>query len=69
MVYGLEKFKEAFAAYTDNYVIIGGTACDAVLSGSSMRPRATVDIDVIIIVEKMTAEFVDAFWNFIRTCI
>ncbi len=66
MVYGLEKFKEAFAAYTDNYVIIGGTACDAVLSGSSMRPRATVDIDMIIIVEKMTAEFVDAFWNFIR---
>jgi len=25
---GLEKFREAFKAYSDNYVIIGGTACD-----------------------------------------
>lgn len=24
---GLEKFREAFEAYSDNYVIIGGTAC------------------------------------------
>ena len=40
MVVGLEKFKEAFADYTDNYVIIGGTACDIVLSenhGSLIR--------------------------------
>ncbi len=25
---GLEKFREAFEAYSENYVIIGGTACD-----------------------------------------
>ena len=27
---GLDKFREAFAEYSDNYVVIGGTACDAV---------------------------------------
>jgi len=25
---GLEKFREAFEDYSENYVIIGGTACD-----------------------------------------
>ena len=25
---GLDKFREAFEAYSDNYVIIGGTACN-----------------------------------------
>lgn len=27
MVYGLEKFKEFFGDYTNQYVFIGGTAC------------------------------------------
>ncbi len=65
MVYGIEKFKEAFAAFQDNYVVIGGTACDVVLAGSTMRARATVDIDMIIVVERLTPQFVDAFWKFI----
>jgi hypothetical protein len=29
---GLEKFREAFEAYSDNYVIIGGTACDITMT-------------------------------------
>ena len=29
---GLERFREAFEAYSDNYVIIGGTACEMVMS-------------------------------------
>lgn len=66
MVTGIDKFKEAFAQYADNYVIIGGTACDIVLQGTNMRPRATSDIDMIIIVERMTPEFAVAFWKFIR---
>lgn len=65
MVYGIEKFKEAFAGYEENYVVIGGTACDAVLSGSTMQPRATADIDMIIVVEKLSPAFVDTFWKFI----
>jgi len=66
MVGGLDKFREAFADFTDNFVIIGGTACDEVLSGTAMRPRPTLDIDIIVIVENMTAEFATAFWKFIE---
>ena len=31
---GLEKFREAFEAYSENYVIIGGTACDIAMTGT-----------------------------------
>ena len=66
MVKGIEKFREAFSAFADNYVIIGGTACDAILSKTLIEPRATVDIDMILVVEKMTAEFGNAFWQFVK---
>ena len=36
MVKGLEKFKEHFAGFEDNYVIIGGTACDIILRDTDM---------------------------------
>ena len=54
---GLDKFKEAFAQFSDNYVIIGGTA---------VRPRATHDIDMIVVVERMTPDFGRHFWDFIK---
>ena len=65
MVKGLEKFKEHFAGFEDNYVIIGGTACDIILRDADMLPRATNDIDMILIIEKMTPEFAQRFWEFI----
>lgn len=63
---GLDKFREAFGDYSDNYVIIGGTACDIVMTGTVVRPRATHDIDMIIVVESMTQDFGLRFWNFIK---
>ena len=63
---GLEKFREAFETYSENYVIIGGTACDIAMTGTAVRPRATHDIDMIVIVEKMTADFAEHFWQFVR---
>lgn len=66
MVKGIEKFREAFNAFSDNYVIIGGTACDAALSKTLIEPRATVDIDMILVVENMTPDFARAFWRFIK---
>lgn len=62
---GLDKFREAFVDYSDNYVIIGGTACDIVMTGTVVRPRATHDIDMIVVVENMTPEFGRRFWDFI----
>ncbi len=66
MVRGLEKFREHFEGFNDNYVIIGGTACDMALTGSDMPPRATDDIDMILIVDNMTPEFGKRFWQFIE---
>lgn len=62
---GLSKFREAFEEFSDNYVIIGGTACGFTMAGSVVRPRATHDIDMIVIVENMTAEFGARFWQFV----
>lgn len=63
---GLDKFREAFAEFSDNYVIIGGTACEIVMLGTVVRPRATHDIDMIVVTETMTPDFGEQFWNFIR---
>jgi len=66
MVKGIEKFKEYFSDYTDNYVIIGGTACDIIISDAALVPRATKDIDIILIVEALNADFVMQFWKFVK---
>lgn len=63
---GLEKFREAFADYTENYVIIGGTACELNMADTVVRARATHDIDMVIIVENMTEAFARRFWQFVR---
>jgi len=66
MVRGIEKFKEYFAEYEDNYIIIGGTACDILEENAGLQPRATKDIDIILIVEALSADFVKQFWDFIK---
>lgn len=65
-VIGLEKFKEYFLDFKENYVIIGGTACSILLRDTDMKPRATKDIDMILVVEKMSPEFGSQFWKFIN---
>ena len=58
---GLVKFREAFAEYSENYVVIGGAACDITMTNTVVRPRATHDIDMIVIVENMTEAFANRF--------
>ena len=65
MVRGLDIFKKYFEAYPDNSVIIGGTACDLILDEAGFIPRATKDIDIILIVEALSTEFVKQFWQFV----
>ena len=45
MVPGIDSFREKFKDYTDYYTIIGGTACDILLSEADLPFRATKDID------------------------
>jgi|LGVF01.1.fsa_nt_gb hypothetical protein len=51
MVHGLEKFKEYFGDYTNQYVFIGGTACDILMDELGALFRATKDLDMVLIVE------------------
>jgi len=66
MVKGLEIFRQHFNAFTDNYVIIGGTACDIIIDNIGLTPRATKDIDIILVIEALSPEFVANFWEFIK---
>jgi len=66
MVKGLNTFKEYFKNYSGNYVIIGGTACDIIIDDAGFEARATKDIDIILIVDALTKEFVKKFWEFIN---
>lgn len=65
MVYGLEKFRDYFGDYTNQYVFIGGTACEILLGELGVSFRATKDLDVVLIIEVLEASFVHKFWKFI----
>lgn len=66
MVKGLETFRKAMQPYKEHFVIIGGTACDIRLTGTAMIPRATDDIDIIVVIDRLTDEFVTAIWRFVK---
>ncbi|HZL09825.1 MAG TPA: hypothetical protein VFC65_07490 [Prolixibacteraceae bacterium] len=66
MVKGLDLFKAYFAAFPDNYLIIGGTARDIIMEDAGFEPKGTKDIDMILVVEALTAEFVMQFWQFVE---
>lgn len=66
MVTGFEKFKEQFQGFEDQYVIIGGTACDLIMENEELPFRATKDIDIVLIVESITVEFGKQFWKYVK---
>lgn len=66
MVLGIDSFREKFKDYTDFYTIIGGTACDILLTEADMIFRATKDIDMILIMEGNFPEFGAVFWEYIK---
>lgn len=66
MVRGLDIFKQYFEQYPNNYVIIGGSACDIIIDEAGFVPRATKDIDLILVVEALSSDFVKQFWQFIN---
>ena len=66
MVRGLDIFKDYFADFTGNYVIIGGTARDILMEEAGFEPKGTKDIDIILVVEALDTTFVRKFWEFIK---
>ena len=69
MVPGIDSFREKFKDYTDYYTIIGGTACDILLSEADLPFRATKDIDMILIMEDNFPEFASIFWEYIMNIL
>lgn len=66
MIPGIETFREKFKNYSDYYTIIGGTACDILLSEADIPFCATNDIDMILILEDNFPEFAAVFWDYIK---
>lgn len=66
MITGFTKFKEKFQEFENQYVIIGGTACELLMQNEDMTFRATKDIDIVLIVEAITVEFGRQFWEYVK---
>ena len=65
MVAGMESFIKKFSDFTDCYTIIGGAACDILMSEADTPFRATKDIDMVLIMEARFKEFAQTFWEYI----
>ncbi len=66
MVNGILKFKEFFSGFNDSYVLIGGVACDILISEVGFKFRVTKDFDIILIVDTKNKEFFKGFKGFIK---
>lgn len=66
MVKGLDVFREWFAGYPDQYLLIGGTAATLAMEEAGLEFRATKDLDVVLHVEALTTAFGETFWRFIE---
>ncbi len=65
MVAGFDSFLDKFGDYSDCYTIIGGAACDILMTNADIEFRITKDIDMILIMEARFPEFARVFWEYI----
>lgn len=66
MVNGITIFREYFKGFEDQYVLIGGAACDIAFEEREQVFRKTRDLDMVLIIEVLTPEFGDRLWEFIK---
>jgi len=66
MVRGIDSFRDWFRGYESNYIVIGGTACDLLMGEVGEEFRATKDIDMVLIVEALNAEFGSRIWEYVK---
>ena len=65
MVRGLQQFREHFAGHEESYALIGGAACDILFGEAGLPFRATKDLDIVLCVEAVSAEFATVFADFL----
>ena len=66
MVNGLKLFQEAFENFSNQYILIGGTACDLLLDEAGLSFRATRDLDIVLCIEVLEESFIRRFWRFVN---
>ncbi len=66
MVRGIEVFGEHFRELAEQYVLIGGAACDLIMDDAGLGFRATKDLDIVLCIEVLDITFAKAFWEFVH---
>jgi hypothetical protein len=66
MAKGLGLFRQHFADCADQHVLIGGTAATLAMEDAGLDFRATKDLDIVLHIEALNAEFGAAFWTFME---
>jgi hypothetical protein len=66
MVKGLDVFQEHFAAHSDQFILIGGTAATLAMEQAGLDFRATKDLDIVLHIEALNPAFGTRFWTFIE---
>lgn len=65
-VRGLDRFRDYFADDSDQFVMIGGAACDQWFTDQDLLFRPTKDLDFVLILEEVNPDFVQKLWRFIE---
>ncbi len=65
MIRGIDSFRDWFKGFENQYVIIGGTACDLLMTQGGLDFRATKDIDLVLIIEAVDLPFARRFWEYV----
>lgn len=63
---GLNTFRRYMEGLEGSYAVIGGVACDILLSSSDLPFRATRDFDTVLIADARLPETAKAIWDMVR---
>ncbi len=63
---GLDRFREHFAGFENQYVLIGGAACDIVMTDAGLDYRLTKDLDIVLCVEALETAFLERLGAFLE---
>jgi hypothetical protein len=66
VIRGLEIFRDHFSEHTHQYVLIGGAACTLIMEDAGLEFRSTKDLDIVLYIEALNLQFIQAFKEFVR---
>ena len=66
MITGLQRFSDFFQNHQSQYVLIGGVAAMQWLEAAGLNPRATKDLDIVLLIDAVDDAFLSRFWAFVK---